>query len=144
MVASLMATAPLGAVATISTVSASPASASFIGIKCQSLLGTLTTSVTFFVCMGNTGGSSKPFSPTLLATGGTITWANGDTTTVSVTVSSGGKAGGCPNSETEFTSKGMSSADTTGSAPVGGKVKIQWCLSEQTITIAQGTAVKVG
>jgi hypothetical protein len=142
MVASVVAVAPLIAVGTYSV---SPASASgFIGIKCFALTGTLTSNVTLAGCNGHTGTASMAFSPTILLAGGTITWSNNKTTTINVTVSSGAKAGGCPNSETAFTSKGTTTADTTGSAPVGGKVKIQWCLNEQTITTAQGTLAKIG
>lgn len=142
-VASVMAVAPLVAVGTFA---ASPASAAtkFVGIKCLEISGTLTTNVTLNVCNGHTGTSSKPFSASVLLAGGTITWSNGKTTTINATASEGGKTGGCLSGSVEMTTSGTTTADTTGSAPVGGKVKMQWCLTEQTVTQASGTADKIG
>ena len=51
-------------------------------ITCKSFQGTETGTVTLSSCNGNTGGSSQPLSATALATGGTLKWTNGKTTTV--------------------------------------------------------------
>jgi hypothetical protein len=134
-----MTIAPLVAVGTYS---AAPAYASFIGIKCLGLLGTVTGGVTLQNCTGHTGMFSKSFSATVLADGGKITWVNGKATTIKVTAKNGTKT--CPDGLPDIITSGTTTADTTKSAPVGGKVTIQWCLTEQTINQVQGTIPRIG
>src|ERR1700722_12187540 len=85
---------------------ASPAWASFTGIKCSGLSGNISSTVTLSGCNGNTGGGSMPLPAASLASGGTITWLNSDTTTVTLTVTSGGV--GCPAKNTLYTASGKS------------------------------------
>jgi len=115
-----------------------------VGIKCTGLNGNIGTTVQLTGCSGNTGGSSGPIPSTSLATGGTITWANSDTTTVTLSVASGGV--GCPAKNTLYTATGTSTADTTGSAPVGGKVKVFACVNNKSgaITLEPGKKAKIG
>jgi hypothetical protein len=128
----------------ISGAFASPAFASFTGIKCTTLSGNIASTVTLSGCNGNTGGSSQPLLATSLASGGTITWSNTQTTTVTLTVSSP-TGGTCPAHTTLEEAKGKSTADTTGSAPVGGKVKVFVCLtSAGALSLEPGHVAKIG
>jgi hypothetical protein len=130
-----------------------PAQAAFVGIKCKTLTGTTTTTVTLSSCSGNTGGSSIPLSVASLGTGGTITWTNGKTTTLGTpTISAETDAskdalkGSCPAGTTETEAKGAVTADTTGSAPVPGKYSLEVCVNGTTnaITNEKGSVVKIG
>ena len=116
----------------------------FTGIKCSTLTGNIASTVTLSGCTGNTGGASTPLLATSLASGGTITWTNSQTTTVTLSVSS--PAGGtCPPKTTLEQAKGTTTADTTGSAPVGGKVKVLVCLTKTGgLSLEPGHVAKIG
>lgn len=107
------------------------ASATLPSIKCGKLTGTISTTVTLSKCSGNTGGASKPMPAASLASGGTISWVNGKSTTVTLKVSTTEhdttETLGCPTGTTEYEAKGKVTADTTGSAPVGGVAKAEVC-----------------
>ena len=105
-----------------------PASAATPGIACKKLTGTITGTVTLASCTGNTGGASKPLPAATLASGGTITWQNGKTTTVTLKVTQG-PGTKCAAGSTEYDAKGKTTKDTTGSALIGGKVKANVCVS---------------
>jgi hypothetical protein len=85
--------------------------------------------------VGNTGGASQPMQATSLATGGTINWINGKTTTVKLTVVEGDSTT-CPAGNTRYDAKGKVTADTTGSTSVGAKVKASVCVNNTTGDIA--------
>jgi hypothetical protein len=127
--AAVLGAATLGAVAF-----GGPASA-VTKIKCTTLSGT-GVSATLSHCTGNTGGGSGlllfPFEPGP----GTITWLNGKSTSGTITVGSTEHdtdlRGTCPAGTTEFESTGTVTADTTGSAPVGGIIKGEACYNATT------------
>jgi hypothetical protein len=109
------------------------------------------TTMTLSGCTGNTGGASLPITPalTFLSAGGTITWVNGKTTTVTM-ASTGNETdtdpagGSCPAGSSEIESKGQVTADNTGSAPVGGVAKGEVCedLSTTNLTLEPLSAFK--
>jgi len=145
----LTAAAILGA-ATFGAISfAGPTSAAVGTIKCLKLTGNINTTVTLSSCNGNTGGASNAIPATSLATGGTIPWVNGQSTTVTLTAnqteSDGDVAGTCSATTTEFEATGTVTADTTGSAIVGGKAKAEACVNLTTgkIILEPGTALKL-
>ncbi len=126
---------------------ASPASATFVGIKCTTLTGSASGNVTITGCSGNTGGASTTMPTSTLLAGGTVTWVNTDTTVIgSPTVTSvTGSAKTCTASQTEIKATGAVTADTTGSAPVPGTYKIFVCVnSKGKISDAPGKKVKIG
>ena len=92
-----------------------------VKITCKSVTGTETGTTTLSVCTGgNTGGSSHPLSSSVLATGGTINWISGSTTTVGAPKLKATSAKKCPvagSSADKFT------ATVTGDTGVGLKVK---------------------
>lgn len=101
---------------------------------CSTLNGNLdTNSATLSGCGGNTGGSGS-FQPSAFASGsGTITWANSTSTSFSITFKQLKKEKGCPSSAySEYSAKGKTTADTTGSAPTGSKVKGFACVDIST------------
>jgi len=101
---------------------------------CSALDGNIdTNSATLSGCGGNTGGSGT-FPPSAFASGaGTITWANGTTTSMSITFKALKKAKGCPSSAySEYQAKGKTTADTTGTATAGSKVKGRACVDLTT------------
>ncbi len=121
-------------------------SASAVGpqIKCSAVKGNLDTTVKLTHCNGNTGGASMPFMAESYASGGVFTWVNGKTTTISLTSVTSGPQGTCPAGTTEFSASGTVTADTTGSAPVGGKFKASVCLhSSGAITVEPGTVISL-
>ena len=135
-----------------SLASAGGASAAGLKIKCTSMTGNISGTITLTGCTpGATGGSSIPMpAATLLATGGSINWVNGKNTTVtlasSTTETDTDKAGGsCPRGTTEYETKGRVTADTTGSAPVGGKASSEACVNATTgaVSIEPLSALKL-
>jgi hypothetical protein len=150
-VARLLTAATIVGAATVGAISfAGPTNAAVGTIKCTTLTGNLTTTVTLSGCNGNTGGASMPIPATNLATGGAIPWVNGQTTTVTLTPNIGVESdadllGSCSSSATEVEVTGTVTADTTGSAIVGGKVKVEACLNNttQNIKLEPGTALKL-
>ena len=106
----------------------SPASAATPpGIACKRLAGTATGTVTLKRCTGNTGGASQPLPAASLVSGGTITWVNSKTTTVKLTVTAGNNAL-CAAGSSEYDARGKTTADTTGSVIIGGRVKAHVCV----------------
>lgn len=133
----LLAIAAVAGSASVATF-AGPASAVLPSIKCAALTGNITTTVKLSKCTGNTGKASKPIPATQLTTGGKITWVNGKTTTVTLSVKQQGTA--CPAGSTEYQATGKVTADTTGSAAVGGKAKANACVDAAgKVTLAPGT-----
>ena len=113
------------------------------GIACKSLTGSITGNVTLAKCTGNTGKASNPLPATALASGGTITWKNSKTTTVKLTVAQG-DASKCAVGSSEYDATGKTTADTTGSAKVGGKVKASVCVSAAgAVTLVPGTKATI-
>jgi hypothetical protein len=75
----------------------SQAGAAGVAITCTTISGSATTTVTISGCTGgNTGGASHPLNGTALATGGTVTWLSGSTTTLGVPVLTATSAKKCP------------------------------------------------
>jgi hypothetical protein len=112
-------------------------------IKCSGLTGNISSTVTLSGCNGNSGGGSQPLNATSLATGGTITWLNGKTTTIGVPALSTGTA--CPTgTPTDEIAKAKVTADTTGSVTVGSTAKIEVCIaSSGAITLPPGKKAKI-
>ena len=106
---------------------ASAATPAIPGIACKRLVGTVTGNVTLKRCTGNTGGASQPMPATSLASGGTIKWVNSKTTTVKLTVTAGDNSL-CAAGSSEYDAKGRTTADTTGSVIIGGRVKAKVCV----------------
>jgi hypothetical protein len=132
---------------------ASPAWATFVGIKCSSVSGSSATggTVTLSGCNGNTGGASQAEPVSTLLTGGTITWLNGKTTTfgtptISSTETDSDVGGTCPAGTSEVQVTGNVTADTTGSAPVPGKYKMEICANSTTMAFKNepGSKAKIG
>jgi hypothetical protein len=108
---------------------------------CTTITGTLTGTVTISGCSGtaNNGGASQPLPTSSLASGGTITWVNNETSTFGAATTSNGNAKKCPGyvkvkkgvtpppepSEVKFT--GAVTGDTTG-MKVPGKYKGDVCI----------------
>jgi hypothetical protein len=109
------------------------------GIACKVMKGNISSTVTLKKCTGNTGGASKPLPAAALATGGTVTWKNGKTTTVKLTVTQGPGTKCAPGS-TEYDAKGKVTKDTTKSTAKGHKVAAKVCVSSAgAITLLPGT-----
>jgi hypothetical protein len=105
---------------------------------CTTVTGTATGTITISGCSGtaNNGGASQPMPTLSLATGGTIHWVNGQTSTFSKPTLTAGNAHKCPGyvkgaskepSEEKFT--GTVTADTTG-MKVPGKYKGDVCIDQ--------------
>jgi len=113
------------------------------GIICSKLTGNIATTVTLSTCTGNTGGKSKAIKSTALASGGKITWVNGKTTTVKLTVKQG-PGGKCPATAKEYIATGKVTADTTKSAKVGGPATAKVCAAPNgALTLEPGTKAKL-
>ena len=66
-------------------------------IECTTFTGNASSTLVISGCTGgNTGGSSQPLSALSLATGGTVTWVSGSTTTSGVPTLTGVAATHCP------------------------------------------------
>ncbi len=129
------------------TVPAGSASCSGILLK---VVGTKAT-LTLKPCTdtANTGGSGTILATTLIGKGAQtvkITWANGGTTTTSLTVTKGetdadlaGKS--CAVGDTEYEAKGTVKSDTgkAKSIKVGGKVSGEICAKGAAISLEPGT-----
>jgi hypothetical protein len=144
----ISAAAVVGAATLGGLFSAGTAGAAGSKITCTKLTGAVITSITLKGCSGNTGGASTTLPSTVLATGGTITWVNGKTTTVVITIGHAEtdptETMSCPVTSSEFELTGTVTADTTGSAPVGGLVKSEQCQDIIGHMILEpGTALKL-
>jgi hypothetical protein len=114
------------------------------GIACKQLTGNIASNVTLKQCTGNTGGASKPMPATSLAQGGKIVWKNNKSTTVKLTVTQNPDASACAPGDSRYDAKGKTTADTTGSAIVGGKVKASVCVSSTgAISLVPGTKATI-
>ena len=147
-VGAISAAALVGATTVLALSSGGPASAAGSQIKCTSLTGTITTTIKLSGCTGNTGGASANLPSSVLATGGTITWVNGKTTTLTMslghTETDPAEIKSCPPGSSEFETKGTVTADTTGSALVGGVAKSEECgASGGVLSFEPGTALKL-
>jgi hypothetical protein len=97
-------------------------------ITCTKATGSTNTGkIKLKKCNGNTGTKSTNLSIALLASGGTVTWANAKTTTFgSPTLATGSN---CPAGDTDELFSGTVSADTTGSAkPIPGVYNGEVCI----------------
>ena len=140
---------PLGGVTALA---ASPAGAVAKGITCNVLKGSYNTSTGAIktkvsTCNGNTGGSGKS-NGTATSTTLTEKWANGKSTTSTVSATGGS---GCTQSGalTEIES-GQVTADNTGSTTVGAAVTATVCVYPNPnkpgfdkITLLKGTQFKI-
>jgi hypothetical protein len=124
---------------TIATLAPSAGAAKTKTITCTKLKGNASTTVQASGCNGNTGTKSKKMSPTLLAGGGVVKWANGKTTTIAAPTLSTGTL--CPAGDTDVIATGTVTADTTLSAkPIPGTYFIEACIDGSgNISLAPGT-----
>ena len=111
-------------------------------VTCTTVTGTATGTVTISGCAGsaNTGGASMPLPTLSLATGGTVTWVSGKTTTFSAATLVATKAKKCPgyvkppktgpqpSNPTATKFSGTVTADTSG-MKLPGKYKGAVCIS---------------
>jgi hypothetical protein len=69
-------------------------------VTCTTITGSVTSTITVSGCTDSgsavTGASTKPIEATSLATGGTITWIDGNTTTIAAPGTSSTSAKKCP------------------------------------------------
>jgi hypothetical protein len=138
-------------------------------IECTTLTGTASTTIAFSGCTGgNTGGGSQPLNPVALATGGTVTWLSGSTTTSGVPTLTDVAATKCPGyskgaatnpSADSFsaavtgdtgdgilipgTEAGEVCVGTDGSISLLKALKISWTSSTVTCTTITGSATLV-
>ncbi len=135
-IAVLASAGSLGAFAS-SSGAASPATTKTI--TCSKLTGNANTKVQAKNCTGNTGTKSKKLSPTTLASGGPINWANGKTTTIGQPTLGNGSL--CATGDIDFTLSGAVTADNTKSAkPIPGVYAGEVCVdSAGNVSLAPGT-----
>jgi hypothetical protein len=137
-----LAIATVAGSASVATFAGPASGAGTLSIKCSSLTGNISSTVKLSKCTGNTGKASKAIPATQLATGGTIKWVNGKTTTVTLKVAQKGTA--CPAGSTEYQATGKVTADTTGSATVGGAAKALACVNAAgAVTLVPGTKATI-
>jgi hypothetical protein len=125
--ASVLASGPAGAAAQVK----------YSTITCKKLTGTISGTTVASSCKGgDTGGSSEPLNSSTLATGGTITWVSGSTTTISAPVLKSTSATKCPgyvkggsNNPTADTFTAKVTADKGDSLKVPGKASGAVCIS---------------
>ena len=103
-------------------------------ITCKKFSGTISGTVTASGCNGNTGGGSQTIAATALATGGTVQWSNGKTTTIGAPT-----LGSVTNKKCKATGDSAESvsapvmADTTGLTTLG-TLTTQVCISGTSIS----------
>jgi hypothetical protein len=108
-----------------------------VTIKCTSISGTATGTITISGCTGgNTGGSSNPEPASTLASGGTIDWVSGSTTTFGSPTLKSVSATKCPgyvkkgsNNPSAESAKGTVTADTGDGIKVPGKFSGEVCIA---------------
>jgi hypothetical protein len=128
---------------------APPASAAGTTIKCTAVSGNIRSGIILGGCSGNTGGGANFVIPGVFFNGGTITWANGKTTTLTMSFTETTEHDPtetlrCPTGSTELESTGTVTADTTGSAAVGGAAKSELCFPKSgSVTFEPGTVLKL-
>jgi hypothetical protein len=106
-------------------------------IVCTTITGSATSTITVSGCTGGkTGGSSKPVNTVTLASGGTIDWVSGSTTTIGKPTLTSTSATKCPGyvkkgsnnpSAEKFTA--TVTADTGDGIKVPGTAKGAVCIS---------------
>jgi hypothetical protein len=128
-----------GAIALVAVPFAGPATASGLKIKCTQVAGIEPTGFSLSGCTGNTGGGSTHLAGAIFSSPLTITWLNGTATTVMWTASSNeadpSETLTCAAGTTEQELKGTVTADSTGSAPVGGVAKGEACVRPSLPTV---------
>ena len=115
-----------------------PAFAAASKITCTTLTGNVSSTVTVSGCTGgNTGGSSEPIDSSTLATGGTIDWVSGSTTTIGAPTLKSTSAKKCPGyvkgASSEPSADKISAtvtADTGDGLKVPGKATGAVCISQ--------------
>jgi hypothetical protein len=112
-------------------------------IVCTKLSGT-ESAAKLKKCSGNTGTKSKSINGSTLLGGGPINWKNGKSTTISAPVLGTGTK--CPaGTSDDVTISGTVTADTTGSATVGGPYSAEICVaSSGALSLAPGTSASIG
>jgi hypothetical protein len=110
--------------------SGSPAFAGGVTISCTTITGNASSTIVASNCTGgNTGGSSQPINGTALATGGTITWVSGSTTTIAAPKLKSTSAKKCPVAgSTADKVSGKVTGDTGDGIKIPGKVKGAVCI----------------
>jgi plastocyanin len=102
-------------------------------IVCKTLTGNAATSVVASNCSGNTGGASTTMSVATLTGGGTVTWVNTDTTTISAPTLKVAKPNKkCSTGAISF--KSTVTADTTGLVKLGTATGAVCVAADGTIT----------
>jgi hypothetical protein len=123
--------------------SGAPAGAATPGIACKQLTGSIAGNITFKKCTGNTGGASMPLPASQLTKGGTVTWKNTKTTTITLAVVAG-DASKCKAGSAEYEANGKTKSDTTGSAKIKGKVHASVCVAGSgTVSLVKGTLATI-
>lgn len=108
-----------------------------VKISCTTITGNASSTITISGCTGgNTGGSSKPVEAASLASGGTIDWVSGSTTTFNQPTLKSVSAKKCPgyvkggsNNPSAESAKGTVTADTGDGIKVPGKFSGEVCIS---------------
>lgn len=100
-------------------------------ITCTTVSGNVASTVTVSGCTGgNTGGSSQPIPATALATGGTITWVSGSTTTLATPTITAVSAKHCPTAGSSADSiKATVTADTGDTLKIPGVATGEACIA---------------
>jgi hypothetical protein len=120
----------------------SPAHTSY-PVKCISLTGTIGETGTISGCTESITGGSGTFS-TADTSPATITWENGETTTVTFNNKRSGTLCQAAHMGTTYKITGTVTADTTGSITVGSTIKGAVCLhSKTTLSLAPKTTLKI-
>lgn len=108
-----------------------------VTIKCTTISGTATGTITISGCTGgNTGGSSQPTATTTLASGGTLDWVSGSTTTIAAPTLKSVSAKKCPgyvkggsSNPSAESAKGAVTGDTGDGIKIPGKFAGEVCIS---------------
>jgi hypothetical protein len=120
-------------------------------IACTTISGTVSGTITVSGCTGgDTGGSSVPVAATTLATGGTIHWVSGGSTTIGAPTLTSTSAKKCPgyvkNAATEPSAEDFSAAvssDTGDGLKLPGTAKGAVCLgTDGSVTALKPLAAK--
>ncbi len=120
---------------------------------CTNVSGTLSGTITISGCTdsngANTGGASQPINGTSIATGGTVPWVSGKTTTFGTPGTSSTSAKKCPGysktatkNPTAIKFSGTVNADTAG-LKVPGKYSGEVCLATDGNTITSPKPLKI-
>ncbi len=127
-------TIPFSAAATLAF--GGVAGAHTVKTTCTTITGTVSGTITLSGCTGgSTGGSSQPVATSSLASGGTITWVNSNTTTFSAPTLKSSKTltKTCVkkygSGSSEESAKGTITAQSgTGDSPIPGVFKAEVCI----------------